>query len=65
LAGDVVSEYTKDGLQNVVDIAVSVNGYFKPEDPDETDDLIYLNRAARVNLLEKFTKWGINLYDIF
>lgn len=65
LAGDEGSEYTEDGLKNVVDTAVNENGYFKPEDPSESDDLIYLNRAARVNLLEKFLKWNINLYDIF
>lgn len=65
LAGDEGSDYLEDDLKNVVNTAVNINGYFKPVDPDETDDLIYLNRAARVNLLEKFSKWNINLYDIF
>lgn len=64
LAGDESSEYTEADLQKVVDTAVDENGYFMPEDT-EGDELVYLNRAARVNLLEKFMKWNINLYDIF
>ncbi len=64
LAGDESSEYTEAGLQNVVDVAERDNGYFMP-DNTEGDELVYLNRAARVNLLEKFLKWKINLYDIF
>ena len=47
LAGDVVSNIPKMDYKMFVDIAVSVNGYFKPEDPDETDDLIYLNEADK------------------
>ncbi|AEV68049.1 hypothetical protein [Acetivibrio clariflavus] len=64
--------YEKEYLLNVVKYAVYKNSYFLPESLDLEDNpedqeraLMYLNRAARVNLLEKFNKLGINLYDIF
>lgn len=63
--------YEKEGLLNVIEYAVGENGYFLPESLDLENPgdreraLMYLNRAARVNLLEKFNKLDIYLYDIF
>lgn len=69
LAGDE-HEYNKSGLLNVINHAIDEHGYFLPSDVDrdnEEEAILYLNRAARVNLLEKFLndEWSIYLYDIF
>lgn len=61
--------YTKNGLKNVIKKATETTEgrFLLPSGVDLTKDesLDYLNKAARINLLNKFSKFGINLYDIF
>jgi len=67
------SQYNKADLLEVINYAVTKNGYFLPAGVVSNEEkLLYLNRAARVNLLQKFLDneedgvgWSINLYDIF
>lgn len=57
-----MAKFVKDVINNIPRAKFLI-----PSDVADTNDnkLIYLNKAARINLLEKFDAKGINLYDIF
>lgn len=62
------TDYSESGLMNVITTATSspAGSFLIPTGVSTTEDkLNYLNKAARINLLNKFLGLGINLYDIF
>ncbi|OPZ92280.1 MAG: hypothetical protein BWY74_01658 [Firmicutes bacterium ADurb.Bin419] len=68
LSGDR-NVYTEAGLKDVIAKAISTpeGSFLVPSSvtPSSEEYLGYLNKAARINLLNKFKDLGINLYDIF
>ena len=67
LAGKYDDPFNKVSMENViVEAENSPRGYtLMPLGITGDERLSYLNKAARINLLEKFSENGIDLYDIF